>query len=90
MPNAAMIVSNAAIDLAFALYSDVCPRRGKAWAQPPDMTMGANLETSGLAGAAPGPGTWTVRADDFLAGEFGLDELAGYADPKKAAKSKAA
>jgi len=48
-------------DMAFILYSHVCPSRCKKWSQPPDMLTGEN-EASYRVGET----SITLRADDFV------------------------
>ena len=48
--------------VAFELFSDVCPRRCNKWEQPPNMFDGVNMRSSMVETNPPG----IVRADDFV------------------------
>lgn len=53
------------VNMAFELLTDVCPRRAKKWAQPPDLWRGTDS-----ASYAPADQDWVtpwpLRADDFV------------------------
>ncbi|MFH0954130.1 MAG: hypothetical protein V1873_07355 [Verrucomicrobiota bacterium] len=51
------------VNMAFALYTEVCPARCKKWAQAPDLLLGDDLESFYWNGQAQ---TNVVRADDFI------------------------
>jgi len=51
------------VNMAYVLFTDVCPRRSKKWSQPPDMTMGENMPSYSISGET---GEWPLRADDWL------------------------
>lgn len=52
------------VNMAFELLTDVCPRRAKKWAQPPDMVTGENMASFRVQGA--NPLNRPLRADDWL------------------------
>lgn len=57
------------INMAFALYSTVTPRRAYKWRQPPDMLTGVDMPSWSwvTVPAAPPPYvTNSIRADDFI------------------------
>ena len=52
------------VNMAYRLYTDICPRRAKMWTQMPDMVHGTNMASwRVLPDSRPGP--W-LRADDFV------------------------
>lgn len=53
------------VNMAFELYTDICPRRCKKWVQPPDMVEGTDMWTWRRE-AGQGSGLYTLRADDFI------------------------
>jgi hypothetical protein len=53
------------VNMAFELITDVENRRGKKWAQPPDMVAGVNMSSFRIAGGEPST-QQQYRADDWL------------------------
>lgn len=51
------------VNMAFVLHTDVCPRRAKKWAQPPDMVNGTDMWSWRRENE---PGQYQLRADDFV------------------------
>jgi hypothetical protein len=58
------------LGLAFQLRTDICPRRCKKWAQPPDMEQGQDMQ-SWRTDLIPG----VLRADDFISDGRPIDDL---------------
>lgn len=52
------------INMAYELLTDVCPRRTRKWAQPPDMVKGVNMPSFTYPGQEPAQRFY--RADDWL------------------------
>lgn len=52
------------VNMAFELITDVCSRRARKWAQPPDMVTGVNMPSFWYAGGEPNQILY--RADDWL------------------------
>ncbi len=50
------------VNLAFRLWTDICPRRCEKWSRPPDMRSGQDFASWGYAGEP----AQTVMADDFI------------------------
>jgi hypothetical protein len=63
-PFMSMVETNPSVNMAYELFTDVCPRRVKKWEQPPDMDRGTDL-WSWKRDGEPMPGD-VVRADDFI------------------------
>ena len=52
------------VNMAFRLLTDICPRRCKKWAQPPDMIKGVDMES--WRHTDPIAPSYVLRADDFI------------------------
>ena len=52
------------VNMAFRLLTDICPRRCKKWAQPPDMDKGVDMES--WRHTDPIAPSYVLRADDFI------------------------
>ena len=52
------------MNMAFELFTDICPSRCKKWEQPPDVTNGGDMWSWRRSGGTPGSDS--VRADDFI------------------------
>ena len=59
------IYEGESVNMAFELFTDVCPRRARKWAQPPDMWRGMNADTYAPSGQV-WTAEWPLRADDFV------------------------
>jgi len=57
--------AGSSVNMAFQLFSRVTPRRAYIWRQPPDMTLGTDLGSWRYE--PPQPGSYHLRADDWLA-----------------------
>lgn len=52
------------VNMAYQLITDVCPRRTRKWAQPPDMLKGVNMPSFNYP--EQDPAQQFIRADDWL------------------------
>jgi len=52
------------VNMAYELYTDICPRRCKKWMQPPDMVAGTDMWSWRKQGQSPTG--FVLRADDFV------------------------
>jgi hypothetical protein len=52
------------VNMAFELYTDICPRRDKKWSQLPDMSFGQDMGSYWPTNDMQ-PNKWPLRADDF-------------------------
>jgi hypothetical protein len=58
--------TNPSVNMAFELFTDVCPDRTKKWAQPPDMKYGVDLWSWTKLGEQGAGSGFSLRADDFI------------------------